>query len=62
MKSCSKLSNSHLLKLVDLSDEKVSVSTSHFGVSDVNHVLWQRQDFIKGQLSNLSGGRKSREQ
>lgn len=30
----------HLLKLVDLSDEKVSVSTSHFRVCDVNHVLW----------------------
>lgn len=29
----------HLLKLVDLSDEEVSVATSHFGVCDVDHVL-----------------------
>lgn len=29
----------HLLKLVDLSDEEVSISSSHFGISDMDHVL-----------------------
>lgn len=34
-----KFSNSHLLKLVDLSDKKVAIPTSHFGVCNVNHIL-----------------------
>lgn len=29
----------YLLKLVDLSDEKVSIATGHLGVCDVNHIL-----------------------
>lgn len=33
--------NTHLLKLVDLSDEKVSVPTSNFSVCNVDHVLWE---------------------
>lgn len=33
----------HLLKLVDLSDEEVSIATSHFGICDVDHVLCEMQ-------------------
>lgn len=32
----------YLLKLVDLSDEKVSIPTSDFGVGNVDHVLWEK--------------------
>lgn len=35
----------HLLKLVDLSDEEVTIATSHFGVCDVNHVLCEMETY-----------------
>lgn len=31
----------YLLKLVDLSDEEVPVPSSHFSISNMDHVLWE---------------------
>lgn len=37
----------HLLKLVNLSDEEVSVAPSHFGVCNVDHILCEKnKNFI----------------
>lgn len=38
---------SHLLKFMNLPDEKVPIAPGNFGVCDVDHVLWEKQRQIK---------------